>query len=168
MHDRGMGGLRQAPGFSATTIATLAAGIGAVVAMFAVYWAVVLNPVRLPDARQVVSIAREQRDPQVPTSLSWLRGIRVSTGFFEAVRLTPTRGRLLLPDDDLPAAPGVCVLAYETWQTMFAGEPLVGRTIRLNGQATAVVGILPPRVSAPWGDRQVFLPRVFADSSLTG
>ena len=198
-----MRGLRQAPGFSATTIATLAAGIGAVVAMFAVYWAVVLNPVRLGDARQVVSIAREQRDPQVPTSLSWprvqwmqraarafaaigaysnervslaaegmlpreLRGIRVSTGFFEAVRLTPTRGRLLTPDDDLPAAPAVCVLAYETWQTMFAGEPLVGRTIRLNGQATEVVGILSPRVSAPWGDRQVFLPRVFADSSLTG
>ena len=193
---------RQAPGFAVTTIVTLAAGIGAVIAMFAVYWAVVLNPVRLPDAGQVVSIAREQRDPQVPTSLSWprvqamqgaaraftaigaysnervslagagvlareLRGIRVSTGFFEALRVPPLHGRLLTPDDDRPNGPAVCVIGYEAWQTVFAGDPLVGRTIRLSGQPIEVVGILPPHLTAPWGDRDVFLPRVFADSSLT-
>ena len=198
-----MRALRQAPAFALTTVATLAAGIGAVVTMFAVYWAVVLNPVRLPEARQVVSIAREKRDPQVPTSLSWprvqamqraaraftaigaysneqvslaregvpareLRGIRVSTGFFEALRLTPVRGRLLTPDDDLPNGPPVCVVAYEAWQAVFAGEAIVGRTIRLSGQPTEVVGILPPHLSAPWGDREVFLPRVFEDSSLAG
>ena len=79
-----------------------------------------------------------------------LRGIRVSTGFFEA---SPGAGAgSAAHARRRPAGrAAVCVVAYEAWQTVFAGEPLVGRTIRLNGQATEVVGILPPRLSAPWG-----------------
>ena len=66
--------LTHAPGFTATAVVTLAAGIGAAVTMATVYLAVVINPVRLPDPGAVVSIARISRDAtQVPPVLSWPR-----------------------------------------------------------------------------------------------
>src|SRR3954469_4528230 len=193
--------LRHNPGFVAVAVLTLAAGPGAVVTMFAVYWAVVLDPVRLPDAARVVSIARVKRDPQGPTDLSWprgqamqgasafsavgaysnesislgdtdvppreLRGLRVSAGFFAAIGVVPARGCLLLSEDDVPNGPSVCVLSHEIWQRVFGGEDVLGRKIRLNGRSTEIVGVLAPHLSAPWGDRDVLLPRVFEDAQLT-
>ena len=53
--------LTHAPGFTATAVVTLAAGIGAAVTMATVYLAVVINPVRLPDPGAVVSIAHDDR-----------------------------------------------------------------------------------------------------------
>src|SRR4051812_7710148 len=193
--------LRRSPGFTLSAVLTLAAGVAAVVTMFTVYWSVVLNPIRIPDADRVVSIARAKRDPQVPTLLSWprvqairratsltavaayanasvslsgigglprdLRGLRVSAGFFDAIGAAPARGRLLQADDDVPNGPAVCVLSYETWQGLFGGDAVLGRTIRLAGRSTEIVGVLAPRLTAPWGDRQIFLPRVFDDAQLT-
>jgi len=179
----------RSPGFTLAVVLTLAAGIAAVVAMFTVYWAVVLDPVRLPDAASVVSIALAvPRDGAlVPASLSWprvqamqrdahaftaigayendtaslsgagelpreLRGIRVSSGFFDAIRATFVRGRPLMAADDVPNGPAVCVLSYEAWQGIFGGREMVGQPIRLNGESTEVVGILAPRLSAPWAN----------------
>lgn len=194
--------IRHAPAFSVTAVLTLAAGIASVVTMFAVYWGVVLSPVRLPDPDSVVSIARVQTDKTVPTSLSWprvqavqaavpalaavaaysnetislgepgtlpreLRAVRVSAGFFETLRVRPLRGRLLTAEDDLPNGPPVCVLSAELWRSAFGGAEVVGRVIRLSGRPTEVVGVLPPGLSAPWGNREIFLPRVFDDFQLT-
>ena len=82
-----MRSLRRAPGFTAAAVLILTLGIGAVVTMFAVYRAVVSDPLSLPDSDRVVSIAREKRDPQVPTSLSWQRvqSIRRDASAFVAV-----------------------------------------------------------------------------------
>src|SRR5690348_13935668 len=79
--------LRRSPGFTAAAVLTLAAGIAVVVEMFAVYWSVVLGPIRLPDPGAVVSIARVQKDPTVPTTLSWPRvqAMRAGADAFEAM-----------------------------------------------------------------------------------
>src|SRR4051794_24115922 len=160
-HDPGMRMLGRTPGFAAAAILTLAAGIAAGVTMFAVYWNVVLDPVRLPDPDRVVSIARVKRDPQVPTDLSWprvegirreatsfaaigaysnesvslsgtgtppreLRGLRVSAGFFDALRVVPAHGRLLTADDDVPNGPAVCGLSPPAGATVFGGAGVGG------------------------------------------
>ena len=44
---------------------------------------------------------------------------------------------------------------------------LVGQTITLNGQPWQVIGITPPRMTAPFGQVQVFAPRVFEVGGLT-
>jgi len=194
--------LRRSPGFSVAAVFTLAAGIAAVVTMFAVYWAVVLSPIRLPDPGAVVSIARVQKDPTVPTTLSWprvqamraaapafdamgafsnetvtlgeagaapreLRAVRVSAGFFETLRLAALRGRLFTAADDVPNGAAVCLLSAELWRSAFGGGDVIGRVVPLSGRPTQIVGVLPPRLTAPWGDREIFLPRVFDDFELT-
>jgi predicted permease len=95
-----------------------------------------------------------------------VNALRVSHDFFAALGINPAVGRLFKTSDDRPNGPDVCVLSHEFWMTRFGGRPMVGRTIRLNGRAVEVVGLLPPRFSAPWSDRQVFLPRLFETSTM--
>jgi MacB-like periplasmic core domain len=63
----------------------------------------------------------------------------VSGNFFSALGIDAHLGRVLMPEDDHAA-----VLSYDFWQRQFAGSPsILGRSIRLNGRAFTVVGILP-------------------------
>jgi putative ABC transport system permease protein len=55
-------GLRKAPGFAATIMATLALGIGANSAVFSAIWAVVLRPLPFPHAERLVVV--EQVNPK--------------------------------------------------------------------------------------------------------
>jgi putative ABC transport system permease protein len=43
-----------------------------------------------------------------------------------------------------PGRPNVIVLAYELWNRLGADPALVGRDVRLNGNAYTVIGVLPP------------------------
>ena len=44
------------------------------------------------------------------------------------------------------------MLSYDFWQRTFGGAPeIIGRTIRLDGRETTVVGILPQGFSFPKG-----------------
>jgi putative ABC transport system permease protein len=95
-----------------------------------------------------------------------LRALRVSGDFFAALRVVPARGRVFDPEHDLPNGPAVCILSHELWQSRFGGRRLIGTNIQLDGRSTEVIGILPPRMSPPWADRQIFLPRVFEDSGI--
>ncbi|MFN7942443.1 MAG: ADOP family duplicated permease [Thermoanaerobaculia bacterium] len=53
-------------------------------------------------------------------------------------------GRTFLPSENrLDAAAPVAVLSHACWQRQFGGDPaIVGRTLRLNGEPTTVVGVL--------------------------
>jgi predicted permease len=97
-----------------------------------------------------------------------LNGLRVSATFLPTLGILPAVGRNFHEDEDAPNGPSVCILSHELWQTRFGGRAtLVGETIALNGQSWEVVGIMPPRVSPPFGQVQVFAPRVFEIGGLT-
>ncbi len=96
-----------------------------------------------------------------------VRALRISDGFAETVGLSAAHGRLFQPAEDVPNGPAVCVLSHEFWMSRFGGRDIVGTMIDLNDTATEVVGVLPPGLSPPWADRQVFVPRVFEDSGFT-
>jgi predicted permease len=97
-----------------------------------------------------------------------LNGQRVSATFFPTLGILPSVGRNFTAEEDLPNGPTVCIVSHELWQTRFGGRPtLVGETITLNGQPWQVVGVMPPRLSAPFGQVQVFAPRVFEVGGLT-
>ena len=96
-----------------------------------------------------------------------LNGLRVSASFLPTLGVMPAVGRNFTADEDVPNGPAVCVISHELWQTRFGGRALVSETITLSGQPWQVVGIMPPRVTAPFGQVQVFAPRVYEVSGLT-
>src|SRR4029077_4455737 len=97
-----------------------------------------------------------------------LNGQRVSATFLPTLGILPAAGRNFTADEDLPNGPAVCIVIHELWQTRFGGRAsVVSETITLNGQPWQGVGTMPPRLSPPFGQVQVFAPRVFEVAGLT-
>jgi predicted permease len=91
-----------------------------------------------------------------------LNGLRVSGAFFKTLGVGPAKGRDFSAADDVPNGPAVCIISHELWTTRFGQrESVVGEIIQLNGQPWQVVGIMPPLLTRPFGQVQVFAPRVF-------
>jgi putative ABC transport system permease protein len=71
-------------------------------------------------------------------------GGKVTSGFLHVYGVSPILGRGFLPSDDQPGAPHVVVLSHRMWRRDFAGDSAVlGRSIRLNGEVYAVIGVMP-------------------------
>ncbi len=82
----------------------------------------------------------------------------VTASYFSTLGATPIRGRAFRDDEDLPNAPRVAVVSHRFWMRRFAGDPaLVGRTLRLDGEPTEVVGITPAWFDSA-GSPELFLP----------
>jgi len=63
---------------------------------------------------------------------------------FPTLGVQAALGRTFNEDEDLPGAPGVALLSHGLWQRAFGGDPqVIGSSIRVNGQAATVVGVLP-------------------------
>ena len=74
------------------------------------------------------------------------RGELVSGDYFQTLGVSPTLGRMIEPSDERPGAEPVAVLNYRYWQSAFGGSAAaIGKTIRLNGVAHAIVGVTDPR-----------------------
>jgi putative ABC transport system permease protein len=77
----------------------------------------------------------------------------VSGNYFEVVGLRPVLGRLVGPQDDGADAPGVIVLTYRFWSTVYKKDPsVIGKTVRLSSlgdRSATVIGVLEPSVPYP-------------------
>jgi len=70
----------------------------------------------------------------------------IATGnYFSLLGAKPVVGRAFTTDDDKnPSETLVAVLGYGEWQKRFGGDPsVVGRTMTVNGQSFAVIGVMP-------------------------
>jgi putative ABC transport system permease protein len=87
-----------------------------------------------------------------------IRAVQVSPEYFRVMTMTPVLGRSLGPDDHKPDAPRVTVISHALWQRVFGGaKDVVGRTVRIGGLPSEIVGVLPPRVIWP-EDTALFVP----------
>jgi putative ABC transport system permease protein len=73
----------------------------------------------------------------------------VTEGFFRTMGVSPAQGRTFSPEEGRPNGPLVTVISHGLWQRQFGGQPAVGQTIRLNGRASQVIGIMPPGFRFP-------------------
>lgn len=74
----------------------------------------------------------------------------VTGNYFQVMGLRPILGRLLSDGDDGTAVPPVMVLTHEYWMRYFHGDPgVVGRTVRVDGRAVEVVGVVEPAPTFP-------------------
>jgi len=97
-----------------------------------------------------------------------LTALRVNATFLPTLGVLPSRGRNFVAAEDVSNGPAVCILADELWQSRFGGDPaIVGQAIQLDGGSWQVIGVMPPHLSAPFGQVQIVIPRVFEGSGLT-
>jgi putative ABC transport system permease protein len=169
------------PGFTAVAVLTLALGIGATTSLFGVFNAVVLDPFPYPESNRIVYVwggkgwslsaldyldIKEQMKSFTdigvyhPQRLNFgaekpesLYGIRCTAGVLRALGMHPVLGRLLNDSDDQPGAEPVAVISHSLWIRSFAADTqIVGQSIKLDGQETTVVGVMPAdfEFSSPW------------------
>ena len=77
----------------------------------------------------------------------------VSAAYFEVLGIGPAIGPGFDPEADRPGGAHLVILSDRLWRARFAGDvQVVGRTIRLDGEAYTVVGVMPAtfeNVTAP-------------------
>jgi hypothetical protein len=85
--------------------------------------------------------------------------VRVTSGVFRALGMTPAAGRLIEPGDDPMSAPPVVVVS-DAFATKYLGgkETAVGRSVTLDGRSHTVIGVLPPGIEEVAGMRSVAWP----------
>ena len=178
------------PGFAFVAIVSIAIGVGANAAMFSVADTLVLRPLTVPRATEVVTVAAvvpragfappqtaalsypdylDVRDQsQSFTSLFAYRlvvatfatraddiarrafGVAVSANLFDALGVQPAIGRAFGVEEDRPGRAPVAVLDHDTWVREFASDGnVLGRTIRIGGLDTTVIGVMPRGFSGP-------------------
>ncbi|SPE31952.1 conserved membrane hypothetical protein [Acidobacteriia bacterium SbA2] len=68
----------------------------------------------------------------------------VTYGVLPALGVPPALGRSFNESDDLMGSPETVMLSYGYWQRKFGGDrSMVGRSIRVDGKAREVVGVMP-------------------------
>ena len=75
----------------------------------------------------------------------------VSWNTFSLVGQRPALGRDFTEPDDRAAAPPVVILGGNLWRVRYGADPaIVGKTIRVNGVPSTIVGVMPPEVGFPY------------------
>ncbi|HEX5077438.1 MAG TPA: ABC transporter permease [Gemmatimonadaceae bacterium] len=74
----------------------------------------------------------------------------VSEDFFRVFRTGPLVGRTFVAGEHRPENTTVSVISFGLWQRMFGGDPkIVGRVIKLNGNPSTIVGVMPREFAMP-------------------
>ncbi len=114
------------------------------------------------------------------SSFSGLAGVNrgttlVMTGHEEPVRINaweatantfdlwgvePVMGRTFQAGEDQVGAERVALLSYGTWERRFGSDPeILGRTLRLDGYETTIIGLLPPEMEfGSLAEAELWLP----------
>jgi putative ABC transport system permease protein len=79
-----------------------------------------------------------------------VRGTSATADFFPLFKTNALLGRTLQPDDAQKGRDSVVVLSYGLWQRRFGSDPkVVGSKVKLGGEATTVVGVMPAGFDYP-------------------
>jgi predicted permease len=97
-----------------------------------------------------------------------LRALAVTPSFFTTLGRQPMLGRGFTEAEATPDADKFVILSYGIWASRFgADRTLVGRDVRLNGEAYRVVGILPPDLTLPSRDVAALVPFSFTPQQMS-
>jgi predicted permease len=98
-----------------------------------------------------------------------LLGGRITASMLPTLGVNPALGRNFLPEEEHPyGLEDRALLGHALWQDRFAGaRDVVGKTIRLNGRAFLIVGVMPRETGLP-AAVQVFTPLGFTADQRRG
>jgi putative ABC transport system permease protein len=86
---------------------------------------------------------------------------------FPVIGMTPELGRGFTREELAPNGPRVAIMSHRLWQSRFGADPdILNRSIRIGGDAAAVVGVMPRGLILigtdlwiPWGGDPAAMPR---------
>ncbi len=108
-----------------------------------------------------LSLAAEGEPVQV-------RGLAVTPSFFTTLQRQPFLGRAFVEAEAQPGADKFAILTYNLWNSRFAADrSIVGRTVRLGGEAHQIVGVLPADFELPGRDVAVLVPFSFTPQQMS-
>ena len=88
---------------------------------------------------------------RVAGATEYVNGAQATPDLIEVLGLSPEHGRWFVKDDLLPGSPRAMVISHEFWASQFGLDPdVLGRKVRLFDQQWTVVGVMPPRMAAPF------------------
>lgn len=187
--------LLKTPGFTLGAVLTLALGIGASTAVFAVVSGVLLRPLPFPDAESLVFITREG-DVGIPDGVDWrkdsrtlaetalflrswdldlvgagdpvrLHGSVAEPDLFRVFQASPLHGRFYGPEDNQAGAPSVAVISEGLWKRQFGGDlSTVGRAVTISDVPTTIVGIAREEMDFLHDGVEMWVPPAFVPWAL--
>ncbi len=87
------------------------------------------------------------------------QAMEVSPDFFSTVGLSPIAGRAFKEDETSFGANHVVVMADAFWRHRFHADPhIIGKKIRVDGNPTTVVGVLPPDFQFLSSEARLYFP----------
>jgi predicted permease len=93
-------------------------------------------------------------------------GGAVTANFFDVLQVQPFLGRPWTREEDAARSRSV-VISYGLWQRRFASDPkLIGKSILMNGQSTAVLGVMPRDFFFPVRDMEYWIPGYYTPEVL--
>jgi putative ABC transport system permease protein len=91
-----------------------------------------------------------------------IEGTVVSASLFAAIDAKPALGRAFTTEDEEWGKDKVVILSDALWQRRFGADPkIVGREVKLNGDAYTVVGVMPRRFNFPPNGGEMWKPLSF-------
>jgi putative ABC transport system permease protein len=163
--------LASRPTYAFLAVLTLALGAGGTAAIFSIVRALLLNPLPVAHEEQLGVLWfdgswTEQEflhfRPHFPgfsrmgaympgdqtldipgQPLQLVHGIDTSAELFDVLGAGPLIGRVFQKGDDEVNAAPVAVISYQLWRELGGDPSMVGRQLRLGGQARTIVGVMP-------------------------
>jgi predicted permease len=161
--------LLKSPGFTLLTMLVLTGGLTVSLFTFSFFYTMFYKPLPLKEGEGIYLLTgrvplfeyaetRDKltsfseygvwRDEQVRFSAGddsqTLFGTYAEWNLFHFSRTAPLLGRALQPQDSEADAAPVAVISYKLWQSHFSGDRnVLGRVIRVGGQDTEIVGVMP-------------------------
>ncbi len=94
-----------------------------------------------------------------------VHGIRATPSLFGTLGVGPALGRGFSADEAQVGRDKVVVLGNALWRNRYgADDAIVGRTLRLNGEAYRVIGVMPAGFMFPDRDTALYVPFAFTEA----
>jgi predicted permease len=90
-----------------------------------------------------------------------VRSVSVDAHLLNTIGVQPAQGRFFSEEETNRAAglaPPLAILSSELWHTVFAGQPVVGQTVHVEGRPHEIIGIMPPGIDVMDNRTAIWLP----------
>jgi putative ABC transport system permease protein len=90
-----------------------------------------------------------------------VRSISVDADLLNTLGVQPAQGRIFSEEETNRAgglAPPLAILSYELWQTAFAGQPVLGQAVNVDGRPHEILGIMPSGIDVVDNHTAIWLP----------